>query len=69
MKYKYRGEVDNEPNLFLRKCRNTLGYGVGWTFWGALIEWITPKLLFLALISVWLYLYIHLEIDLDFIWR
>jgi hypothetical protein len=56
---------DAEPNLFLRKLREKLGYGVGWTFWGALVEWILPKLILLALISAWLFLSIHVRIEIS----
>lgn len=58
--YKY---TDEEPNLMLRKCRNLLGYGLGWTFRDAFVDWIVPKLIMLALASAWLFLSLHLEIS------
>lgn len=35
---------DNESNITLRKYREKLGYGLGWTFKDALIDWTIEKL-------------------------
>ena len=56
---------DAESNLFLRKCREKLGYGLGWTFWGALVEWLVPKLILIALVSAFIFLSLHIKIEIS----
>lgn len=64
MKSPYTYE-DAESNLFLRKCREKLGYGHGWTFLGALVEWLVPKLVVIALVSAFIFLSLHVEIEIS----
>lgn len=64
--YKYL-ENDNEPNLVLRKLRNLLGYGCGWTFWGALWEWGFPKFWLIVTIASVIWLSLHVKIIV--MWR
>lgn len=56
---------DAESNLFLRRCRDKLGYGCGWTFWGALVEWIVPKLIPIAIVSAFIFLSLHIKIEIS----
>jgi hypothetical protein len=65
--YEWNDGIDHEKNLFLRSIREKLGYGLGWTFWDALWEWVKPKLVLVILFAVWLYLSMHLQISID--WR
>jgi hypothetical protein len=53
---------DEEPNKFLRKCRNALGYGLGWKFIDALREWLVPKIIAVALLLIWGYVVLHTRI-------
>lgn len=57
--------MDSEPNLLLRRLRERLGYGVGWTFADALVDWLVPKLIVLALVSAFLFLSIHVKIEIS----
>lgn len=63
--YEWNDGIDHEKNLFLRSIREKLGYGLGWTFWKALWDWLFPKLLIVVLVFIWLYLCIHLRISID----
>jgi hypothetical protein len=60
-------DSDNERSLFLRKFRNFLGYGGGWTFSQALLDWLLPKLVLILFLAIWFYLAWHIEIIL--IWK
>jgi hypothetical protein len=54
--------MDNEKNLFLRKLRNKIGYGVGWTFKDAFVEFISPHIAFIAILSIALWLASHTKV-------
>lgn len=43
---------DEEQNLFLRKLRNKIGYGVGWKFKSALWDLISPYVGFVLMIVI-----------------
>ena len=61
---------DVETNKTLRYLRFKLfGYGRGWTFWGALWDWIQIYLWLIVLIAIWVYLCIHFSIGITIKYR
>ncbi len=54
--------MDEEKNLFLRKLRNKIGYGVGWKFIDALWDCICPPLLAAFLTIIFLYIVWHTKV-------
>jgi hypothetical protein len=53
---------DEERNLTLRKLRNKLGYGFGWTFWGALRDKTQTLAVAVVIFIIVLWLTYHIEI-------
>lgn len=56
---------EHEKNIFLRHLRGLIGYGCGWTFRSAFIEWIKP----FAIIAIFILLWFAIAISLNVITR
>lgn len=58
---------DREKNLWLRKIREFIGYGLGWTFKDAFTDFILPKIMAGVLLFLAYILITHLHITIE--WR
>lgn len=54
--------MDEEKNLFLRKLRNWIGYGLGWRFVDALWDWSSPVIIASLFTILFLWFVSHLKV-------